>query len=238
MGVHSMWDKSHGQVGVCGKLRQFPLPPFLWDYSPMENGPDIQAIRDRIQREMEAKGFSKRSLSIASGMSPTGIRDLLERVDNPGIGTLHKIAEALQMPFDDINGSGRVQVCGKIGAGGQLIYFPEDHEFETVARPPLAPGPLAAFCVEGESMLPRFDPGDIVFVRRDHDGVMPAYLGKYCAVHLEDGGTYLKILAAGSKPGRYTLRSLNAADMPDCEVIWASPVLFVMQADAASYYRG
>ena len=29
-------------------------------------------------------------------------------------------------------------------------------------------------------------------------------------------------------PGRFTLRSLNAADMENVEVIWAAPVLFVM----------
>lgn len=204
----------------------------------MERTDIIQAIREKIVMEMEAKGFSKRRLSTAAGLSQTLIRDLLERTQNPGIGTLHKIAEALEIPFDDLNGVSRVQLVGKIGAGGAVAYFPEDHEFESVARPPLAPGPLCAFVVEGDSMLPRFDPGDIIYVRRDHDGILPQYMGRYCAVHLTDGGTYLKMLAPGSKPGLFTLRSLNAADMPDCEVVWASPVLFVMQADAASFFRG
>jgi hypothetical protein len=69
--------------------------------------------------------------------------------------------------------------------------------------------------------------GDIVYVRRDHEGVLPIYLGEECAVHTADGGTFLKVLAPGSQPDRYTLRSFNAADIENVEVVWAAPVLFV-----------
>jgi len=200
----------------------------------MTTNPNIQAIRDMIEAEMKAKGFSRRSLSFAAGLSQTAVRDLLDRTNNPGIGTLHRVAEALQIPVEDITGSERVTLSGEIGAGGIIGYFKEDHEFETVARPPLAPGPLIALSVRGESMLPKYEPGDIVYIRRDHDGVMPAYIGRYCAVHLADGGTYLKILAHGRTEGRYTLRSLNAADMEDVEVVWASPVLYTMQGPITS----
>jgi phage repressor protein C with HTH and peptisase S24 domain len=189
---------------------------------------NIDAIRARIDSEMKAKGFSRRGLAAKAGVGQTSIRDLLERTDNPGIGTLHKIAEALEMPFDEISGVERVPLLGSIGAGGAVAYFKDDHEFETVPRPPLAVGRMMALQVLGDSMLPKYEPGDIVYVRRDHEGILPAYIGRYCAVHLADGGTYLKILAAGSVPDRFTLRSLNAADMENVEVIWASPVLFVM----------
>lgn len=223
-----MWEISHGQYVGCGIFRQSRNSVSLCDISTMANGLDIQAIRDTIVAEMERKGFSKRKLSISAGIGATAIRDLLERTENPGIGTLHKVAEALDMPFESIIGAGAVQLVGRIGAGGAIAWLPEDDEFETVPRPPLTPGPLMALEVSGASMLPKYEPGDIIYVRRDHEGVLPAYLNDYCAVHLADGGTYLKILAAGSKPDRYTLRSLNAPDMENVEVIWASPVLFIM----------
>jgi len=190
--------------------------------------PDINAIRATIAREMEAKGFSGRKLSVVAGVSQSTVKDVLNRTDNPGIGTLHKIAEALQIPFEAISGVEAVPLLGEIGAGGAIAYFRDEHEFETVPRPPLAPGPMMALEVKGESMLPKYEPGDVVYIRRDHEGILPQYLGKYCAIHLSDGGTYLKVLAKGSQLGRYTLRSLNAADMENVEVIWASPVLFVM----------
>jgi lambda repressor-like predicted transcriptional regulator len=198
------------------------------DISHMASKPDIKAIRDTIITAMEEKGFSRRSLSIRAGLSQTAVRDLLDRTDNPGIGTLHKIAEALEVPVENINGSGMIPLLGEIGAGGLIAYFKDDHDHQYVPRPPLAPGPMMALSVSGESMLPKYEPGDIIYVRRDHDGVLPQYFGRYCAVHLTDGGTYLKILAPGSEQGKYTLRSLNAADMENVEVVWATPVLFVM----------
>ena len=194
----------------------------------MHTNPDIQAIREIIEREMKEKGFSRRSLSSTAGLSQTAVRDLLDRTDNPGIGTLHRIAEALHIPVENITGSARVPLLGEIGAGGLIAYFKDDHEDELVPRPPLAPGPLMALMVKGDSMLPKYDPGDVIYVRRDHDGVLPAYLGKYCAIHLTDGGTYLKQLTVGTIQDRFTLRSLNAADMENVEVVWASPVIFVM----------
>lgn len=193
---------------------------------------DIQAIREHIEREMTAKGFSKRSLSAKAGLSESAVRDVLGRTDDPRIGTLHAIAEALQIPFADVTGSERVPLLGEIGAGGSVAYFNEEVDAEEwVPRPPLAPGPLMALVVRGDSMLPKYEPGDIIYVRRDHDGVLPAYLGRYCAVHLADNGTYLKILAPGTQAGRYTLRSLNAADMENVEVVWAAPVAFVKPRD-------
>lgn len=194
---------------------------------------DIQKIREAVEREMKRKGFSRRSLSSAAGLSESAVRDLLSRTDNPGVGTLRKVAEALEMPVDALTGADlTVPVWGKIGAGGKVLFSAnlEDGEVDlpTVPRPPLVAGRLMALEVSGSSMLPKYESGDIIYVRRDHEGVLPSYIGKYCAVRTADGGTYLKILAAGSKPDRYTLRSLNAEDMTDVEVSWAAPVLFVM----------
>jgi phage repressor protein C with HTH and peptisase S24 domain len=195
--------------------------------------PNIQAIREAIEREMKSKGFSRRSLSSAAGLSESAVRDLLTRTDNPGVGTLRKVAEALEMPVDALTGAGlEVPVLGGIGAGGQVIFSAnaddEQGDFPMVPRPPLVSGRLMALEVQGSSMLPKYESGDIIYVRRNHEGVLPSYLGKYCAVRTADGGTWLKILSLGSEPERYTLRSLNAPDMENVEVEWAAPVLFVM----------
>lgn len=201
---------------------------------------DIDTIRAAIEAAMQEKGFSRRSLSTAAGLSESAVRDLLTRTDNPGISTLRRVAEALEMPVDRLTGSAlQVPVLGNIGAGGQVLFLSDpDQElndpgaFQHVPRPPMVTGRLMALAVVGSSMLPKYEDGDIIYVRRDHDGILPAYMNRYCAVRTSDGGTFLKILSSGSQADRYTLRSLNAPDMENVEVTWASPVLFVMPKQA------
>jgi transcriptional regulator with XRE-family HTH domain len=201
---------------------------------------DIAAIRETIEAAMAEKGFSRRSLSKAADLSESAVRDLLSRTDNPGIGTLTRIAEALEMPVDHLTGAGlTVPILGNIGAGGEVLFTvdPDEElngskELDTVPRPPMVVGRLIALRVSGASMLPKYEDGDVIYVRRDHDGILPTYLNRYCAVRTGEGGTFLKVLAPGSEAGRYTLRSLNAPDMENVEVSWASPVLFVMPKGA------
>lgn len=211
--------------GGWGIFRDFPVWAGPWENPPMTK-PDIVNIRETIEREMKAKGFSRRSLSKKATLSESAVRDLLTRTENPGIGTLYAVAEALELPLEAINGAESVPLLGTIGAGGMVAYFKDDHETESVPRPPLAPGRLMALRVSGDSMLPKYEPGDIVYIRRDHEGVLLRDINQYCAVHCADGGTYLKKLATGTEPGRFTLRSLNAADMENVEVVWASRVEF------------
>lgn len=200
----------------------------MWDIARMANDVvDITAIRAALQREMQKKGIKAKRLSKVAGLGETAVRDIMETVDDPRVGTLIKLAEALETPVSSLFG-GQVPVLGKIGAGGAIL-FEESDDPVMVERPPLATGPMMALEVTGDSMMPVYRDGDIVYVRRDHDGVLPEYLGEECAVHTREGGTFLKLLALGTEPGRYTLRSFNAADMENVEVVWASPVLFVMR---------
>lgn len=220
-----MCDLSHRQGVIC---RIYKPSANLCDLSSM-NVIDMEAIRQQLQRAMDERGIKAKPLAIAANLGETAVRDILEgRSKDPKLSTLHRLAEVLDYPVEHFIGHQAVELRGKIGAGGQIAWLPEEEIERTVPRPPLAPGPLLALEVSGASMLPKYEPGDIIYIRRDHDGVLPSYLGKYCAVHAADGGTYIKILTQGSKPDRYTLRSLNAPDMENVEVIWAMPVLFVM----------
>lgn len=220
-----------------GIFRESPNAALPCQMAGMSN---IQQIRALIEAEMKAKGFSKRSLSKAADLSESAVRDLMTRTDNPGIDTLRKVAEALEMPVDKLTGAiAMVPVLGKVGAGGQILFAADaddelngKQDFPYVPRPPMTVGRLMALQVVGSSMLPKYEDGEIIYVRRDHEGVMPEYLNRYCAVRTVEGGTFLKILAAGSEPNRYTLRSLNAPDMENVEIVWASPVLFAMPKGA------
>jgi phage repressor protein C with HTH and peptisase S24 domain len=219
------WEFSHGQGG---KFLLSPIAAPPWDKTHMAEALNIEAIRATLQKAMDRQGIKAKPLALAAGLNETAVRDVLKRSRNPGIGTLLAIADVLEVPVEEMLGNS-VPLLGKVGAGG-AIAFEESPDAMTVQAPPVSVGRrLMALLVAGDSMLPVYRNGDIIFVRRDHDGVLPEYLGEECAVHTADGGTWLKTLSPGTEIGRYTLRSFNAADMENVEVIWASPVLFVQR---------
>jgi repressor LexA len=147
----------------------------------------------------------------------------LERGERPlTTHWLDRLSKELNCSPTDILGD-EVAIVGKIGAGGTIIYEDVGNN-DTIKRPPETPGELVGLEVAGESMLPKFDPGDVIFISREHDGVDLRDIGAYCAVRLRSGETFLKKLARGSRPGLFTLRSLNADDIEDCELEWATPV--------------
>ena len=191
----------------------------------------IQEVREALRRAMGVKGARNKPLAKLAGVGETVVRDFLDKGVEPRVGTLIKIADALEIPASSLFGP-QVPVLGKVGAGGSVL-FEETDEPELVDRPPGAVGRLMALRVTGESMLPVYRDGDIVYVARDHEGVLPEYIGEECVVHTYEGGTFLKTLALGSQPNRYTLRSFNAADMENVELIWASRVEFVMKRKKA-----
>lgn len=192
---------------------------------------DMEAFRARLQSLMDAQGIKRKPLAKAAGLGETSIRDIFDADRNDvRAGTLVKLAGYFDVTIEDLISEPHVGVAGRIGAGGE-VYFEAEDSPQMVDRPPGAHGKVMALEVVGSSMLPKYEEGDIVFVRRDIDGIPRGAIGKHCAVHTADGGTFLKILSKGSVPGRYTLRSLNAPDMEDVEVVWAAPVKWVTHRD-------
>jgi repressor LexA len=182
---------------------------------------------------MARKDVKPTTLSLAVGSSKTLVKDLLTKTGDVQFSTLRKLAGALDVDLSELLSLPRVPIVGKIGAGGSVVFValqddertdPED----TVLRPPGVSGKLVALVVEGSSMLPKYQDGDIIYIQRNHGGILESAIGDDCAVRLVTGETYVKQLVKGSEPGRFTLRSLNAPDMENVEVEWATRVLFIM----------
>ena len=195
----------------------------------MEDTPDIETIRNNLKRAMTKRGAKPTTLSLAVGTNRTLVKDLLEKSRDIQIGTLTKLAGALDVPLADLLSAPRVPIVGYIGAGGSIVFEDIGNE-ETVLRPPGISGTLIALVVRGDSMLPKYKDGDIIYIQRTHDGVLPEYVGEDCAVRLKTGETFIKQLIAGSEKGRFTLLSLNAPPLENVEVEWATLVRFVMPA--------
>lgn len=183
---------------------------------------DLRGMANRLKYYREAAGFTQEALARAVG-SGRSMMAKLESGERPlSQDWLDRLSRVLDCAPADILGDD-VPVVGKIGAGGSIIF--EDVGIgDVVKRPPDAAGKLVALEVSGHSMLPKFDEGDLVYISRERDGVDPQDIGSICACRLLSGETYLKQIARSSKAGLFVLRSMNAADMEDVELEWATPV--------------
>lgn len=192
-------------------------------------------MANRIAHFRKKAGFSQDALGKALNSGRSTVTKL-ERGDIPlNDRWLERIANILNCTPTDLLGE-FVPVVGRIGAGGSVIFEDFGHDTETVRRPPDTTGELIGLEVIGESMLPKFDPGDVIYISRANDGVDPVDFGAICACRLPTGETYLKQLLKGTRPGTYTLRSYNAADMEDVELDWATPVRAITPARARRFH--
>lgn len=219
-------DTSNGQRWNC--------PPFAKkedssNIALMDEIIDIDTIRDSLKRIMLRKKVKPTTLSLQVGTNRTLVKNLLETTGDVTISTLTKLAGALDVPVSELLSSRRVSIVGYIGAGGEIIFEDMGQE-ETVLRPPGISGTLIALLVRGSSMLPKYKDGDVIYIQRQHEGILPDYIGEDCAVRLTTGETYIKQIIQGSEDGLFTLLSLNAPPIENVEIEWATPVIFIMPA--------
>lgn len=183
------------------------------------------AIAERITSQLEKLGISARAASLRVGKNPDLIRDIITgKSGNPRATTLSKLASILGvteqwlLTGEDAPGSTfRDEVrpagidprqlgsrdlpvfgtaAGSLASNGafQLTTGPVDW----VRRPPALANVRDAYAlyVEGTSMSPKYEPGDLIFV---HPG-RPARLGDPIVLQVQDNEhapsrTYIKILS-------------------------------------------
>lgn len=219
--------KSHAFVGIqSGYMAQAQKSP-VWRLNPRPRYGYIRWMgENRLYELRKRRGMTLDALAQAVGTTKMQIQRLEKGTRRLSDQWIYRLAPVLGVSPGQLLESG-VPVVGKIGAGGSVI-FEDAGEIDSVPRPPDTEGELIGLEVEGDSMLPKFDPGDVVYISPSEPAADQTYLGAYCAVRLVTGETYLKILARGSKPGRFNLRSLNAAEMEDVEILWATPVRAIL----------
>ncbi len=118
-------------------------------------------------------------------------------------------------------GERQVRLAGYVGAAQEVYQFDEDGA-GWVDAPPGAPYDVEAVEVRGDSMLPLYKSGAILYYSK----MLPpeTMLGEQCVVRLADGRVLVKTLRRGAERGLYTLISLNAPDIEDVAVEWAAPI--------------
>lgn len=131
----------------------------------------------------------------------------------------------------------RVDVVGEIGAGQAIHAFDDTEAFEKVSSE-IASADGAAFEVKGDSMYPLARDGDMIFVGPERKGKDVADLiGSECAVVLEDGRRFFKVIENGSKRGLYNLVSYNADPIRDVAIHSAGLFLGLRRSQRSRRHR-
>ncbi|WP_417816577.1 XRE family transcriptional regulator [Tritonibacter scottomollicae] len=208
----------------------------------MDNG---QMIADTIERLIEERGTNRRAVALAAGMSPTGVRDIINRkTKNPTFANLLKIAEVLEVDVSVIVGGTTpdkptISIAGKVGAGAHVPVFDiyEKGDGPQVECPPgIGPHGVVAVEVEGDSMEPVYSAGDLLFYSRNgHDSVPDEVIGHKCVCEDTDGMGWVKQVKAGDEPGLFHLISLNPSgtNMHNVRLKWAARVRLHWPAEFA-----
>ena len=169
------------------------------------------SIGELIKQYREKMGLSQREFANKCGISNVSISQYEKNGINPKTGkpfkiefvTYLKLAQAMEMDIDDmfeILGDNalvgmvpnnvipisdmtlkQVPVIGKVAAG-EPIYAEETHE-AVIPAPRKADYALE---IEGESMVPTYLPGDIIYIRKQPD---IDYQGQVAVVLLDDEAT-------------------------------------------------
>tara|TARA_R110000868_G_scaffold408316_1_gene691164 strand:- start:491 stop:1108 length:618 start_codon:yes stop_codon:yes gene_type:complete len=123
-----------------------------------------------------------------------------------------------------------VPLRGYVGAGFVIMSL-NDPELEHVDTPMGITIPVEAVQVKGNSMVPAFYEGDLIFYAPETDLRPPGeLLGRECIIRLPTGQMYVKRLQKGTRPDRFLLVSYNSNPIVDAEIEWACPIKFVQRA--------
>lgn len=123
--------------------------------------------------------------------------------------------------------TGNVGVMGRVGAGSiiepELEQIPPEGLY-SVSLPFPVPAEMVGFVIEGDSMYPKYEAGDVIVVYKEQRHAPIAYLGQLVVIRTEDGRRYLKKIYSGTQPGLFRLESFNAAPIHDVSVAWIGEV--------------
>jgi repressor LexA len=116
---------------------------------------------------------------------------------------------------------------GRVGAGATI-----EPEYEQVPLQGLGEVELPfsigeetiAFEVAGDSMLPKYENGDIILVYREQRHPVSSFYGEEAAVRLKTGERYLKTIERGKSPTLVNLTSFNAKPINGVKLEWIGEI--------------
>ena len=176
-----------------------------------------------IVRGLEKPGKTKGGLAAAMGVRPGAVSEILS-----GIRLIKASEIDLIVAYLGLN---LVPIMGRVGAGASI-----EPEYEQVPPEGLGevelPFPIAeetiAFEVAGDSMLPKYENGDIIVVYREQQHPLSSFYGEEAAVRLKSGERYLKTIERGKSPTLVNLTSFNAKPIKGVKLEWIGEICLTL----------
>jgi repressor LexA len=178
---------------------------------------------ESILRGLEKPGKTKGGLAKAMGVRPGAVSELFSGIRLVKASEIPLIVEYLEL--------NSVPIMGRIGAGAVIEPEHEQVPPEGLGEIQL-PFPIAeetiAFEVSGDSMLPKYENGDIIVVYREQRHPISSFYGEEAAVRLKTGERYLKTVERGKSPSVVNLTSFNAKPINGVKVEWIGEICLTL----------
>lgn len=200
---------------------------------------NMKEFPNRIRELRLAKEMTVEQLAEATGLSPSYVWRLENSERNLSIKNMNLFAHALDVqPKDLLPGETeatpayKIAVVGRIGAGAEISpemeQVPPEGLYEIEVPFPI-PADALAFEVVGESMWPRYDPGDVIICWRQGSNA-DEILGWEAAVKTTGGARYLKRVLRGAATGTYDLESHNSPPIRGVHLEWVAAIQSVIRS--------
>jgi len=198
----------------------------------------VMQVGEVLREIQEATGWGQARLAQAVGVSQGNISKWLSGTHIPN-KTQWDAVEALIRKDPRIAhlrhevDTGSVAIMGRVGAGSiiepELEQIPPEGLY-SVTLPFPVPANMVGFVIDGDSMYPKYEPGDVIVVYKEQRLDVPAYVGQLVVILTEDGRRYLKKLFSGTRQGLYRLESFNASPIHDVSVAWIGEIYAALPA--------
>lgn len=172
-----------------------------------------------IERALERTGKSKGGLARAMGVRAGAVSEIL------GGQRLIKASEI--GPIMEYLGLNAVPIMGRVGAGATIEPDVEQVPPEglgDVELPFPISGETVAFEVTGDSMLPKYENGDVIVVYREQRHPLANFFGEEAVVRLKTGQRYLKTIERGKSASQVNLTSFNAKPINGVKLEWIGEI--------------
>jgi repressor LexA len=172
-----------------------------------------------IERGLKKPGKTKGGLAVAMGVRPGAVSEILAEMRLIKASEIQPIIDYLEL--------NSVPIMGRVGAGASISPEYEQMPPEGIGEVEL-PFPIAeetiAFEVVGDSMLPKYESGDIIVVYRDQRHPLSSFYGEEAAVRLKTGERYLKTIERGKTAHVVNLTSFNAKPIAGVKLEWIGEI--------------